>query len=54
MDLKALEFTELRILSEENKGVAPGPEASLLKVRGSEIQQNYRINNECCRILWYF
>ena len=39
MDLKALEFTELRILSEENKGVAPGPEASLLKIRGSEIQQ---------------
>ena len=39
MDLKALEFTELRILSEENKGLAPGPEASLLKIRGSEIQQ---------------
>mgnify|MGYP001265429279 FL=1 len=39
MDLKALEFTELRILSQENKGVAPGPEASLLKIRGSEIQQ---------------
>ena len=39
MDLKALEFTELRVLSEENKGVAPGPEASLLKIRGSEIQQ---------------
>ena len=39
MDLKALEFTEFRILSEENKGVAPGPEASLLKIRGSEIQQ---------------
>ena len=39
MDLKALEFTELRILSEENRGVAPGPEASLLKIRGSEIQQ---------------
>ena len=28
-----------RILSEENKGLAPGPEASLLKIRGSEIQQ---------------
>ncbi len=39
MDLRALEFTELRIISEENKGSAPGPEASLLKIRGSEIQQ---------------
>ena len=38
-DLRALEFTELRIISEENKGSAPGPEASLLKIRGSEIQQ---------------
>ena len=39
MDLKALEFTELRVLSKENKGMPPGPEASLLKIRGSEIQQ---------------
>lgn len=39
MDLSALEYTELRILSEENKGTAPGPEASFLKIRGSEIQQ---------------
>ena len=39
MDLKALEYMELRILSEEKKGSAPGPEASILKIRGSEIQQ---------------
>ena len=39
MELFALEYTELRVLSEENKGSAPGPEASLLKIRGSEIQQ---------------
>ncbi len=39
MDLKALEYMELRILSEERKGTAPGPEASILKIRGSEIQQ---------------
>ncbi len=39
MDLKALEYTELRVLSEEKKGAAPGPEASLLKIKGSEIQQ---------------
>ena len=35
MDLKALEFTELRVLSEEKKGSAPGPEASFLKIKGS-------------------
>ncbi len=40
MDLFALEYTELRVISEESKGSAPGPEASLLKIRGSEIQQN--------------
>ena len=39
MDLKALEYTELRILSKESNGAAPGPEASLLKIQGSEIQQ---------------
>mgnify|MGYP000312444660 CR=1 FL=1 len=39
MDLKALEFTELRILSKESHGTSPGPEASLLKIQGSEIQQ---------------
>ena len=39
MDLHALEYTELRIISEEEKGSAPGPEASFLKIRGSELQQ---------------
>ncbi|MDC3023888.1 acyl-CoA dehydrogenase family protein [Alphaproteobacteria bacterium] len=39
MDMYALEYTELRILSEEVKGTAPGPEASFLKIRGSELQQ---------------
>jgi alkylation response protein AidB-like acyl-CoA dehydrogenase len=39
MDLKALEFTELRILAKESNGSKPGPEASLLKIQGSEIQQ---------------
>ena len=39
MDLHALEFSELRILSEEAKGSSPGPEASFLKIRGSELQQ---------------
>ena len=39
IDLHALEYTELRIISEEVKGTAPGPEASFLKIRGSELQQ---------------
>jgi alkylation response protein AidB-like acyl-CoA dehydrogenase len=39
MDLTALEFTELRTLAGEAAGKGPGPEASMLKVIGSEIQQ---------------
>lgn len=39
IDLKALEYTELRVLSAVATGKAPGPESSILKVRGSEIQQ---------------
>ena len=31
MDMHALEYSELRILSEEVKGTAPGPEASFFK-----------------------
>jgi alkylation response protein AidB-like acyl-CoA dehydrogenase len=37
IELMALEMTVLRVLSQANK--APGPEASVLKVRGTEIQQ---------------
>ena len=39
VDLCALEFTELRSLAGENAGKGPGPESSLLKIKGSEIQQ---------------
>ncbi len=38
-DLTALEFTELRTLAGEASGRGPGPESSLLKVKGTEIQQ---------------
>ncbi len=38
-ELHALEFTELRTLAAVAVGKAPGPEASILKIRGSEIQQ---------------
>ena len=39
IDLKALEYTELRTLAAVAVGKAPGPESSLLKIRGTEIQQ---------------
>lgn len=39
IELKALEFTELRTLAAVAIGKAPGAESSILKVRGSEIQQ---------------
>ena len=40
LELMALEITNLRVISAEGeKKRAPGPEASILKVKGSEIQQ---------------
>ena len=39
VDLLALEMTNLRVLSEEKDKRAPGPAASILKIKGSEIQQ---------------
>ena len=39
IDLAALEFTELRTLAAESKGQMAGPESSILKIRGTEIQQ---------------
>ena len=39
IDLMALEITNLRVLSAEAENRAPGPEASILKIKGSEIQQ---------------
>jgi len=39
VELMALEYTNLRALANETKGVVPGPEPSILKVRGTEIQQ---------------
>ncbi|MDA8653957.1 acyl-CoA dehydrogenase family protein [Alphaproteobacteria bacterium] len=39
IDLTALEYTELRTLASESKGQGPGPESSILKVKGTEIQQ---------------
>lgn len=39
IELSALQYTELRALAAESQGQAPGPEASILKIRGTEIQQ---------------
>ena len=39
LDLMALEYTELRVLTRGQAGQAPGPEASLLKIKGSELTQ---------------
>jgi len=39
MDLLALESTMLRLLAAETAGEAPGPESSILKISGSDLQQ---------------
>jgi alkylation response protein AidB-like acyl-CoA dehydrogenase len=39
INLSALEMTELRVLAREHAGKGPGPESSLLKIKGTEIQQ---------------
>ncbi len=39
IDLMALEYTELRTLAAESAGKGPGPESSILKIKGTEIQQ---------------
>ncbi len=39
LELKALEITNLRVIFAEGQNHAPGPEASILKIRGTEIMQ---------------
>ncbi len=39
IDLMALEITVLRVLAADRQGRQPGPEASILKIKGTEIQQ---------------
>ena len=52
IDLAALEFTELRTLAAESKGRMAGPESSILKIRGTEIQQ--RITELTLEAIGYF
>lgn len=39
IELRALEYTELRTLAAVAVGKAPGPESSILKIKGTEVQQ---------------
>jgi hypothetical protein len=39
VELLALEYTELRTLARVSTGKAPGPESSILKIKGTEIAQ---------------
>ncbi len=39
IELMALEVTVLRIVVSETDGRGPGPEASMLKIKGTEVQQ---------------
>jgi hypothetical protein len=52
IDLTALEFTELRTLAGETSGQGPGPESSILKIRGTEIQQ--RLNELALEAAGYY
>lgn len=40
IELLALEVTVLRVVATETNGQGPGPEASMLKIKGTEIQQS--------------
>ncbi len=40
IDLMALEFTELRTVAKAMKGHGPGAESSILKIKGTEVQQS--------------
>ncbi|ARN75692.1 acyl-CoA dehydrogenase family protein [Oceanicoccus sagamiensis] len=51
MDLKALEITELRILSSVSGGGNPGPESSIMKLSATAIEQ--RINQLAVEVIGY-
>lgn len=39
VSLQAMEFTQMRILAQEKAGQPPGPEASTLKIGGTQVEQ---------------
>ena len=52
IELDALEYTELRVLASIKTGGSPGPESSILKIRGTEIQQ--RIDELLLELTGYY
>jgi alkylation response protein AidB-like acyl-CoA dehydrogenase len=52
IDLQALEYTDLRYLMQAAAGSPPGAESSLLKLRGTEIQQ--RISELLMQAMGYY
>ena len=52
VELKALEYTELRTLASVASGKAPGPESSILKIAGTELRQ--LIDSLCVEAAGYY
>ena len=52
VELKALEYTELRTLASVASGKAPGPESSILKIAGTELRQ--QIDALCLEAAGYY
>jgi len=52
IELTALEFTELRALMNAEQGDAPGVEANMLKIRGTDIQQ--KISEMLMKAMGYY
>ena len=52
IELTALEFTELRALMSAERGEAPGIEANMLKIRGTEVQQ--KISEMLMKAMGYY
>jgi alkylation response protein AidB-like acyl-CoA dehydrogenase len=52
VELKALEYTELRTLASVASGKAPGPESSILKIAGTELRQT--IDSLCLEASAYY
>ena len=52
IELKATEYTELRTLSSMSQGGSPGAEASILKIKGTELQQ--KISELFVEMLGYY
>ena len=52
VSLQALEFTQMRILAQEKAGQPPGPEASTLKIGGTQVEQT--LNELMIEVIGYY